>query len=171
MEELESYCNALSGSYLLAWNFAIYKSGNYNTYSSILSAFSSTLSLDSGYINDAIIDYLEYLGMETKEINAIALLKTNNGALGVTKLALEARWQIDSLSEALMYEITENAKKINGNVIGVEYAEALVEYLNSVFNYYEYANEPTGNYNSYKSSRTTYIDYCTGAKNNLSSYN
>ena len=165
LETLELYCKAQTLCYENAWYFAIYRADDYYSYTEILSDFSNYIAIDSAYVNDAIIDYLESIGMETKQINAIAALRTNSGALGIAERAIDARWGMKGECEMLITEIVSNLKKINGKVIGNSYAEAIAEYCNVLMNYYDFAKEPTGSYNTYTSNRATFNNYCTNAKN------
>ena len=167
LETLETYCYAQVLAYQNAWYFAIYKAEDYYSYESILSAFSSNIAIDSAYVNDAIIDYLEDIGMETKQINALAALRTNSGALGVTERAIELRYGMVGLCNELISEVVDNLEKINGKVVGNDYAEAIANYCNVILNYYDFAKSPSGSYNSYTSSASTFKTYCTNAKNAL----
>ena len=167
LETLETYCYAQTLAYQNAWYFAIYKAEDYYSYDAILADFSKKIAIDSDYVNDAIIDYLEDIGMETKQINGVAVLRTNSGALAVAERAIELRYgMVDSCND-LISKITDNLRKINGKVIGNDYGEAIADYCNVIFNYYDFAKSPSGSYNSYTSSASTYITYCNNAKNAL----
>ena len=167
LETLETYCYAQILAYQNAWYFAIYKAEDYYSYESILSDFSTKIAIDSTYVNDAIIYYLEDIGMETTKINALAALRTNSGALGITERAIELRFGAIGLCNELISQITTNLEKINGKVIGNDYAKAIVDYCNVILNYYSFAKTPTGSYNTYTSQASTYKTYCTNAKNKL----
>ena len=167
LETLETYCYAQTLAYQNAWYFAIYKAEDYYSYDAILTDFSKKIAIDSAYVNDAIIDYLEDIGMETKQINALAALRTNSGALGVTKRAIELRYGMVGLCNELISEVVDKLEKNNGKVVGNDYAEAIANYCNVILNYYDFAKSPSGSYNSYTSSASTFKTYCTNAKNAL----
>ena len=167
LETLETYCYAQVLAYQNAWYFAIYKADDYYSYESILSDFSTTIAIDSAYVNDATIDYLEDIGLEAKQINALAALRTNSGALGITERAIDLRWGMIGSCNELVSQITTKLDKINARVVGNDYAEAIADYCNVILNYYSFAKTPTGSYNTYTSQSSTYKTYCTNAKNAL----
>jgi len=167
LEKLEEYCNALTYTYQRAWYFVIYKADDYLNYNNLLADFSSYVSIDEKYINDATISLLEEVGMETTQINGLAALRTVSTVLKITEDALGmigVQGTCTELSESAL----ENLKGINAKVVGEDLAEAVLDYCNAVLNYYVFAKSPTGNYSSYGTSVSTYKNHVTTAKRTLS---
>lgn len=166
-ETLEKYCLIQALAYQNAWYFSIYKADDYYSYDKILSDFSKYIAIDSSYVNDAIIDYLESLGKETSQLYGIAVLRTNSGALAVTERSMELYVDMPNQCSGLITKIVNNLEKINGKVVGDDYVKAIVNYCNVILNYYDFAKTPSGSYNSYTSEASTFKTLCSNAKNAL----
>lgn len=163
---LKDLCDAVSDVYKDAWYFVIYKAEDYYSYTNILTALSNYTGVSKEYINDATIDYLEYLEMDTTQLNGLAALRTMSAVMTIMEIALDLMGVQDTCEDAIDL-IVGGFESLNGKVIGEEYAQALADYCNAVLNYYTFAISPTGSYNSYTSSITSYRNLCINAQNAL----
>ena len=168
MENLKMLCDALSSCYQGAWYFSIYKAGDYYSYGQILTALSNYIGIESDTLADATIEHLNYIGAEVNATNALAALRGTSNTLAIVERAINIIGTID-LCNIYVTSFTNNIEKINPSVVGTNFAEALVNYSNVVFNYYAFAKSPSGSYNSYTASISTYNSYLTNAKNALDS--
>lgn len=166
MENLELLCDALTSCYQRAWYFSIYKAEDYYSYGQILTALSNYIGIGSDTLADATVEYLDYLGLEVSDINCLAVLRTTSTTLAIVEKAIEILGTYD-LCNIYITSFTNNIEKINHIVVGTNFVEALVDYCNVVFNYYSFAKSPSGSYNSYTASISTYNSYLTNAKNAL----
>ena len=164
LENLENACNALTTVYQSAWCFYIYKVDSYYNFDNAVDGLSGYTGIESEYIKEATIDYVEFLGLTTSETICLAIFKGN--VLEITERALELRGIFDYCGE-LVTSSTDNITKIHHKVIGQGLAEALVDYCNVVLNYYNFAKSPSGSYNSYSSNISMFYDYCINAKSIL----
>ena len=165
LETLESACNAQSSAYKQAWYFTIYEAEDYYIFDEIVAAFSRRIAMDSENIIKGAVEYLEGIGMETTLLNVMAAIRTTSGALAITQSAMNLRFDMDNMCEKLVEEIMSDLEKINANVIGKEYGEAILDYCNVLLNYYEFAKSPSGSYNSYTTNANDFRNLCTNAKN------
>ena len=165
LEILETACRVQTMAYRAAWYFAIYDAEDYYTFEDILAAFSKRIGLDSDYVLQATIDYLESLGMETTKGYGTAALRTTSGALAITQRAMELKHNMSYMCEAVVDEVVSFFGQINANVIGERYSQAVLNYGNVMLNYYEFAKSPSGSYNSYTADMNEYESLCANAKN------
>lgn len=159
LDQLHTLCNTLAESYRRAWYFYIYEADDYYSYDAALSAFSSYTCLNSTYVNEAVINYLRSLGLETTKGYGLAVFKTLDGALAAAKGAVEMM-DVPALCSELMLSTADKLETLHPKVIGEDLLVAMGELCNAVYNYYFFVSSPSGTYNSFTSSVSNYKSIC-----------
>jgi hypothetical protein len=164
-ESMEEISTILSGAYKDSWYFSMYAASNYYDYNKALRAYSETLGFDEDDVNSAIISVLKGVGLETTKLNGLAALATKESMFLIVRILIDDMGVFDTCEERITLMVQELGK-VNGKVVGMERFEAVVECLNAVLDFYEFATFPDSSYSysSYVKSISNYKDTLSDLK-------
>ncbi len=165
----EEYCELFADMIYDAWYFAIYKSDNYSSGSSAISAFASYVGINSSIVTEAVDSYLNALGYSASDIYRLAALSTNGGALYVVDYALTKTGGFAGAQECL----DEAKAKIQGldkDYASVNAYSELTSYYSAVKTYFDFCYSPSGSFSQLSGKLNTFRDECGFYRNKCSLY-
>ena len=160
----EGYCDLFSEMIGDAWYFAIYKSDDYYTGDSAISAFSSYVGIEKALVQEGVDSYLTKLGYTTSSTYRAAALSTNSGALYVVDYALTKNETFKNAKDCI-----DSAKKYIGKLdssySSVNAYTEVVAYYSAVSTYFDFCCSPSGSYSQLSSTLSTFRNNCATNRN------
>lgn len=165
----EEYCNLFSGMIYDAWYFAIYKADDYSSGSSAISAFSGYVGIESSLVTEAVDSYLRALGYGTADINRLAVLCTNGGALYVVDYALTKNGGFTNAQECLD-AAREHIRSLDKDYASVNAYSELSSYYSAVKAYFDFCSSPSGSFSQLSGTLNAFREDCAFYSNKCSLY-
>jgi hypothetical protein len=159
-----TYIDYMADKIERAWYFAIYRAEKYYTGDDTIKAYANTLGVKENLVRNAVITCLEKHNYETTNLYAMALLRSNSGAIEVAETILEE--MADSIRE-LILEGKKSVEEMSGQYDNETGYTTLVSYYSELANYYNWAVSPTGSYSTLSSTVTGYQNRCSQYENKL----